>query len=55
MCVRVDIGEATQSYERWLAERVPLVRRDLDLKHRLMSEDVFSFLRATPGAMPKAV
>jgi len=30
MCVRVDIGEATQSYEHWLAECVPLVRRDLD-------------------------
>src|ERR1700730_7014831 len=43
----VDIREASRGYERWLAERVPLVRRDLDLKHRLMTEDVFSFLRAT--------
>jgi hypothetical protein len=43
----VDIHEATRRYERWLAERVPLVRRDLDLKHRLMTQDVFSFLRAT--------
>ena len=43
----VDIREASRDYERWLAERVPLVRRDLDLKHRLMTQDVFSFLRAT--------
>src|ERR1700730_13953867 len=43
----VDIREASRDYERWLAERVPLVRRDLDLKHRLMRQDVFSFLRAT--------
>jgi uncharacterized protein (DUF2252 family) len=43
----VDIREATSSYERWLMHRVPVLRGDLDLKHRLMSEDVFSFLRAT--------
>jgi len=43
----VDITEATRSYERWLGARVPLLRGDLDLKHRLMSTDAFSFLRAT--------
>ena len=43
----VDIREASRAYERWLGERVPLVRGDLALKHRLMSKDVFSFLRAT--------
>jgi uncharacterized protein (DUF2252 family) len=43
----VDIREATSGYERWLKQRVPLLRGDLDLKHRLMSADVFSFLRAT--------
>jgi uncharacterized protein (DUF2252 family) len=47
MSCPVDIREASRGYERWLAERVPLVRADLELKHRLMSEDVFSFLRAT--------
>src|SRR3981081_2664190 len=47
MLTLVDIREASRGYERWLAERVPLVRRDLDLKHRLMTQDVFSFLRAT--------
>jgi uncharacterized protein (DUF2252 family) len=43
----VDITEATRSYERWLAARVPLLRGDLDLKHRLMTRDLFSFLRAS--------
>jgi uncharacterized protein (DUF2252 family) len=43
----VDVTEATRSFERWLAARVPLMRGDLDLKHRLMSADAFSFLRAT--------
>jgi uncharacterized protein (DUF2252 family) len=44
----VDIGEATASYERWLLKQgVPILRGDLDLKHRLMAADAFSFLRAT--------
>jgi len=43
----VDIREATASYERWLMQRVPVLRGDLDLKHRLMADDAFSFLRAT--------
>jgi len=43
----VDIREATSSYERWLMHRVPVLRGDLDLKHRLMAGNVFSFLRAT--------
>jgi len=43
----MDIIESTRRYERWLAGQVPLVRSDLDLKHRLMAADAFSFLRAT--------
>jgi uncharacterized protein (DUF2252 family) len=43
----MDIGESTRTYEAWLARSVPLLRADLDLKHRLMAGDVFSFLRAT--------
>ena len=43
----MDIIESTRSYERWLARELPLVRSDLDLKHRLMAADPFSFLRAT--------
>ena len=59
----MDVTEATRLYERWLAARVPLLRGDLDLKHRLMSADVFSFLRASfyrwaqlwPGLCAEAV
>jgi uncharacterized protein (DUF2252 family) len=43
----VDIREATSSYEHWLRQRVPVLPGDLDLKHRLMAADVFSFFRAT--------
>ena len=43
----MDVLEATRSYERWLRQRVPLLPGDLDLKHRLMAKDAFSFLRAT--------
>ena len=43
----MDIREATSTYERWLMQRVPVLRGDLDLKHRLMAQNVFSFLRAT--------
>jgi uncharacterized protein (DUF2252 family) len=43
----MDIIESTRAYEAWLVRSVPTVRADLDLKHRLMSADVFSFLRAT--------
>ena len=43
----MDIREATASYERWLTQRVPILRGDLDLKHRLMAANAFSFLRAT--------
>ncbi|HVN44738.1 MAG TPA: DUF2252 family protein [Steroidobacteraceae bacterium] len=43
----MDVRKATHRYERWLKQRVPLVPRDLDLKHRLMAGDPFSFLRAT--------
>jgi uncharacterized protein (DUF2252 family) len=43
----MDVLESTRGYERWLARTVPLLRADLDLKHRLMAQDAFSFLRAT--------
>jgi uncharacterized protein (DUF2252 family) len=43
----MDVRESTRGYEAWLAREVPLVRADLDLKHRLMGHDAFSFLRAT--------
>jgi len=43
----MDIFEATERYESWLASKTPLVARDLRLKHREMRRDVFAFLRAT--------
>ncbi len=41
------IDKANQSYERWLAARIPLIPADLRRKHALMRADPFSFMRAT--------
>jgi uncharacterized protein DUF2252 len=38
---------ATAKVERWVAGQISLVQSDLSLKHRLMAESVFPFLRAT--------
>src|SRR5882724_334535 len=43
----IGIVEATAGYEAWLAERIPLVKADLEHKHRTMSAGIFPFLRAT--------
>ena len=43
----IGIVEATAHYEAWLAERIPLVKADLELKHHAMSAGIFPFLRAT--------
>ncbi len=43
----MNIIEATRSYEAWLSRQTPLLRADLQLKHREMREDLFAFLRAT--------
>ena len=43
----MDILRATEKYEAWLGERIPLIRADLDHKHALMGEAAFPFLRAT--------
>src|SRR5947208_9573864 len=43
----VGIVEATARYEAWLAERIPLIKPDLEHKHRAMSAGIFPFLRAT--------
>src|SRR5260370_42395051 len=42
----IGIVEATARYEAWLAERIPPVKADLELKHRAMSAGVFPFFRA---------
>ncbi len=43
----IGIVEATARYEAWLAERIPLIKPDLEHKHRAMSAGIFPFLRAT--------
>jgi len=43
----IGIVEATARYEAWLAERIPLVKADLALKHHAMSAGIFPFVRAT--------
>jgi len=42
-----SIRLATRRYEAWLGHHVPVVKRDLRLKHRLMKSDRLTFLRAT--------
>jgi hypothetical protein len=43
----MNIVKATARYEAWLAERLPLLRADIELKHRAMSAGLFPFLRGT--------
>ncbi len=43
----MDVVKATTSYEVWLADQIAIVEPDLELKHHLMAEAAFSFMRAT--------
>ncbi len=43
----MNIRQATRSYEDWLFRQTPVIGRDLRLKHALMRESPFRFLRAT--------
>src|ERR1700760_1356322 len=44
----MNVVVATAAYERWLAQRLRvIIKPDLERKHRAMSADAFSFLRAT--------
>jgi hypothetical protein len=43
----MDIKQATTAYESWLGKKIPLLAADLKLKHQLMAENSFQFLRAT--------
>lgn len=43
----MNIVKATEKYEAWLKERIPLLAADLALKHQHMREAAFPFLRAT--------
>jgi hypothetical protein len=58
----MNIQEATRRYETWLAQKIRVIRSDLEVKHELMARDPFSFFRATfyrwmqlyPDVCPKA-
>lgn len=43
----MNIVKATEKYEEWLAQRIPLIEEDLDYKHERMAGDLFEFMRAT--------
>jgi Uncharacterized protein conserved in bacteria (DUF2252) len=43
----MNIFKATADFERWLANRLPIIRQDIALKHTHMAEAVFPFFRAT--------
>lgn len=43
----MNIGQATERYEAWLAGRLALIPADVELKHQRMAESPFPFLRAT--------
>lgn len=43
----LKIAKATRKFENWLGKRTTIVNPDLDLKHKLMADDSFSFLRGT--------
>jgi uncharacterized protein (DUF2252 family) len=43
----MNIRQATSSYEKWVASRIPLDRAALAFKHRQMALGLFPFFRAT--------
>ena len=43
----MQIADATKGFESWLKQQTTIVAADLRRKHQAMSEDIFSFLRAT--------
>src|SRR5437899_5750201 len=43
----MNVFKVTADFERWLANRPPIIRQDIALKHTHMAEAVFPFFRAT--------
>jgi hypothetical protein len=43
----MTFGEATASYEAWLAQELEIIPADLTLKHQMMRTAIFPFFRAT--------
>jgi hypothetical protein len=43
----MDVIQSTRSYEAWLGDHIPLIWKDLEVKHQAMRDGAFPFLRAT--------
>src|SRR5260370_2402279 len=43
----MDIIKSTRKYEAWLEENTSVIQSELELKHKNMAENPFSFFRAT--------
>ena len=43
----MKLSKATRKFENWIGKHTTPVKSDLELKHKLMAEDAFSFLRGT--------
>ena len=43
----LNVFQATAGFEQWLAKKLPIVRQDLQIKHKSMAEAAFPFFRAT--------
>jgi hypothetical protein len=43
----MKIVKATRKYEAWLASHLTIVPSDLEVKHQIMADDIFTFMRAT--------
>jgi hypothetical protein len=43
----MNVQTATTNYEKWKASHIPLIKKDIALKHQQMSATLFCFFRAT--------
>ena len=43
----MNLIDATRAYERWMSGELEVVHSDVALKHKLMAEGAFAFMRAT--------
>jgi hypothetical protein len=43
----MNVVKATRHFEEWLAQRMPLEKKDLRFKHTRMKDELFPFFRAT--------
>jgi uncharacterized protein (DUF2252 family) len=43
----VNVLTSTANYEKWKASHIPLIKKDIAIKHQEMTASLFSFFRAT--------